>query len=236
MKMNIVGSQTAEEVRESYRKEVEYVDERLGEVMARLRREGLLEDTLVVLTSDHGEGLGDHNLRGHVQQVYGSLMDAPLIMSHPGKLPRGKTIRNRVRHVDILPTIMDVLGVESYGATRGRSLLPLVNGEDSREHPVAGMTFKPEAGRNLASLIDGDLKIIHDIDADKYELYDLSRDPGELDNLATKEIVASNRMKIKLRKFLKSVNYSNKAISSRKATIDVDEKTMETLKGLGYAR
>ncbi len=122
-----------------YDAEIREVDEALGKLFDFLRKTGLNENTLVVLTSDHGEEFGEHGLWGmHSHTLYDELLKVPLIFVLPGKLPQGKRVRNLVSAIDILPTILDLVGVTPNNAYQGHSLIPLMSGSvvPSRYHTV----------------------------------------------------------------------------------------------------
>ncbi|MCP5113013.1 MAG: sulfatase, partial [bacterium] len=116
-------------VRRRYVEEVEFVDRHIGELLEELERRGQLDNTLIVFTSDHGEGLGDHGHIGHVNQLYNSLTRVPLILSFPGRLPEGKRITTPAAHIDLYPTILSLLGVETRQRIEGMSLLGVIDGD-----------------------------------------------------------------------------------------------------------
>jgi hypothetical protein len=176
---------SAAEVRERYGLEVEYVDREIGRLLRGLTSRGLLDDTLVVLTSDHGEGVGDHRLLGHIDQLYDSLIRVPLIISFPGRLPAGVVIEDPVSVIDVLPTVLDVLGLPPRQEHRGQSLLPLIRGSAVGGAPVLAETYRPEAPEDLRAVVDrGHKLIVAQGAAARVELYDLASDPGELHDMA----------------------------------------------------
>ncbi len=167
------------EKRRRYDREIAYADRQIGRLLDALRARGDLKDTLVVFTSDHGEGMGDHGLVGHVHQLYDSLLRVPLILSGPGIAgPRAE--REPVGLVDLVPTLLDVFGLPSPSDLPGRNLL---GASHDRPTPLLAMTFAPEARQDLmAVMVDGH-KLIVDTDTRERELYDLVDDPGELNDL-----------------------------------------------------
>ncbi len=119
-----------------YDGEVRHADDHAGVLMARLGDLGLADDTLVVLTSDHGETLDETNNCWRGQEVhFGHVgltepnVHVPLILRKPGLVPQGKTVDALVHHVDITPTILDLLGIEPPARIDGQTLLPLMRGE-----------------------------------------------------------------------------------------------------------
>ena len=93
-----------------YDGEVAYADAQVGRLIEWLDRNGLRERTLVVVTSDHGEGLGDHGEDEHMMLVYDSTLRVPLILSRLGTLPGGTRVSGQFRSVDLMPTVLDLLG------------------------------------------------------------------------------------------------------------------------------
>ena len=137
---------STEEVRARYAREVEAVDESVGELLDFLEAEGLLEKTLIVLTSDHGEGLGQHGVTGHIEQVYDSMIHVPLILWRPGLVPEGKEIEQSVALVDLYPTLFDLLDISWSHPLRGESLFDLIHGKPSEgSRVIYSETYPPEA-------------------------------------------------------------------------------------------
>ena len=171
---------TLPELRKRYAEEVEYVDRQLGDLLAALARGGRRDDTLIVLTADHGEGLGDHGYLGHVGALYEEQLLVPLILSWPGRLPAGVTVETPVSLLDLLPTVTDLLSIPDDAPRLGRSLAPLIErapGSDV-DVPIVAETAPGELG----AIIAGDLKLIADPSFRRTMLYDLARDPRETRN------------------------------------------------------
>lgn len=175
-----------EEWPEWYAREVAFVDAELGRAIAALKQAGLWEDAVVVFTSDHGEGLGEHGLQQHIEQLYDSLLRVPLIVVAPGLLPAGTVVDVPVQHIDVLPTVLELLDISIEQPLRGRSLVSLALGRDTTgARPILGETHQPEARLDLRSLVLNGFKYIVDTGTGSEELYALADDPAELRNLAT---------------------------------------------------
>lgn len=175
---------TTELSRERYRLEVEYVDRQIGRLLDRLQQDDRLSDTVVIITSDHGEGLGDHGLLGHIHQLYDTLIRVPLIVVAPG-IPRASVDGDLVvRHVDLRPTILSLLDVEDPVPGVGVDLAPFLRGgELPLEMPHLCTTYKPLARADLRGLVVGSRKLIREEAPGTTELYDLVADPEELNDL-----------------------------------------------------
>ena len=114
------------DVRERYRKEVEYADRQIGDLLSALDRAGHRDNTLIILTADHGEGLGDHGYLGHAASLFEEQLRVPLILSWPARLPAGITVDSAVSLVDVLPTVTQLLAIPDHAVRTGRSLVPLM--------------------------------------------------------------------------------------------------------------
>ncbi|MFO8055739.1 MAG: sulfatase [bacterium] len=189
-----------EYLRDLYDGEIRFMDRELGKVVDWLRDQGLYENTLIVIVADHGEGLGDHDFWTH-GILYQEQVLLPLIFRVPGM--EGKRVSGRVRSIDIMPTILDLLGVRDPQQTDGKSLVPAMkSGRDIKDRPayaesqnkfsmrVMGRVYQKDV---MYSLTRGDYKYILNITGAQEELYNLSRDPGEQKNLAGDERYSSRK-------------------------------------------
>lgn len=171
---------TLAEIRERYRLEVESADRAVGRLLDALRRRGLFENALVVVTGDHGEALGEHGCVGHVVNLHEEMLRVPLVMRLPGgERPPWFVQRAHqlVRHVDLAPTILDLAGIEAWDGMQGRSLRL-----DGRRALLAE-THPPEAPRELYALRDEEYSLVFDAAQGRFRMYDLAADPLELDDV-----------------------------------------------------
>ena len=165
-----------------YDGEVAYTDFALGRLFRFLEESGLADQTLTVLTADHGEGLGDHEERTHGYLAHNATIWVPLIVAGPGL--KARQHREPVTHSDIMPTILDVLGIAPPPGLQGRSLRPALAGRQVPSNRIYFECLSPyyELGwAPLRGFIEGDEKFVQ---APLPELYDLDEDFGELRNLA----------------------------------------------------
>ena len=173
---------------------VSHVDDQIGRLLAAMDERRLLDDTLVVVTSDQGVCLGEHGLfmkRNFYEQSVGAI----LIVSRPGHLPEGKVIDDPVELVDVMPTILDAAGVKLPSTVQGRSLLPLVAGrEKGRDSVFSEIDFSlpqferyylPNSRRVMVRSREWKMSYFvgRSGDARQGDLYHLTEDPGELHNL-----------------------------------------------------
>ena len=171
--------------RHAYYGAIAYIDDQIGRLMAALRATGLAEDTIVILTSDHGEMLGERGL-WYKMSFFEGASRVPLVIASPGRFaPR--RVGASVSLVDLMPTLVDLSGgdARSLGiAIDGRSLAPHLAGAAGHDEAI-GEYLAEGAVAPLVMIRRGELKFIHS-PADPDQLYNLKRDPGERDNLAAK--------------------------------------------------
>jgi arylsulfatase len=186
-------------VRALYDGEVRVFDDLVAGWVKALEDLRILDDTLVIVTADHGEELMERGHVGHCScNLKGTLYDeairVPLVMRLPGRIPAGAVVRQQVSQVDLMPTIFDLLGLPLPAGTDGESTLPLIRGEATgfREHAFAettpaGWQALEKDDRELFCVRTQDWKLILSTDTarrqDRWELYNLREDPGERTNL-----------------------------------------------------
>lgn len=217
---------------ERYVGEIAYTDEELGRLFDALDDLGLTDNTLVVLTADHGEGRMQHGEETHATFLYDSTLLVPLIFRCPGLVPAGQRLTPQVRLIDIAPTILDFLGYDNLPDAQGTSLLPLITGErDNLRLEAYGESLYGMYNYGLAPLHmlrEGGWKYIH---APKPELYHIAADPGELTNLIEQEPARAAEMEEKLRAMITN---APRVIQSGSAAVDVSSDAVDKLRSLGY--
>ncbi len=166
---------------------VRFVDEHLGDLLKSLNQQGLDRNLIVVLTSDHGEALGEDGRFGHVDLTDEVLL-VPLLLAFPDRRGSGKVIERQVRQVDIWPTVADVVGLTSVADWDGASLVPLVDG-GSWTGSGEAWAYSAAANRGVGLRLEGHTKMIFDntawsIPGPRQQLFDLKSDRSEVLNLA----------------------------------------------------
>ena len=180
-----VAAAEIEEISGRYDSGIAYTDERLGRLLARLEERGLDRRTVIVVTSDHGEALGEKGFAGHAYLYDWNLL-VPLLIAVPGD-GGGRVVEDQVRSVDLLPTLTDLAGLETPRGLDGASLVPLLEGREAA-HPRAAWSYAAFSNRGLALRFDNRLKYLYNNTAwaplqGREELYDLRQDPGEEQDL-----------------------------------------------------
>jgi arylsulfatase A-like enzyme len=170
-----------------YDAEIAYMDWQLRRIFAAL--EPIQDDTLVLITADHGEildeqlGFYDHH------GLYEGNIHVPLILYWPGRFPAGRRVPGFVQNVDFVPTFFDILGLPDTEQTEGRSLLPCIDG--ARDGNYEEVILSEATWEVKRGLVNAQWKFIHSLERDPHgrplqELFDLTTDPTEQDNLAEK--------------------------------------------------
>ncbi|GAK58465.1 hypothetical protein U27_05439 [Candidatus Vecturithrix granuli] len=189
-----------EAVRALYTQTLRQQDAKIGKVLQRLEELGLKENTLIVITADHGDELLEHGFVGHAStswdaSVYDDLINVPLLLYYPKVFPAGKRIDTQVRVIDILPTVLDALNIPLTAKIQGQSLLPLIRGDSdfheefafSETTPCGYSCPKRLENHRRRSVRSNEWKLIANYNPDendtRYELYHLAEDPGETKNV-----------------------------------------------------
>ena len=210
--------------------EIAYTDSQVGRLLDWLDQNDRARDTVVMVMGDHGESLGEHGESGHGFFVYEGATRVPFIVRAPIDSSKGRRITTPVRAVDVLPTALDLLGVDSIPSD-GASLVPLLTGEmESMDLACYSEAVYPRyhfGWSDLVSLRVGDMKYIS---APRPELYDLATDPNEVNNLVEQRSEVADRMNTQLSEL--ESGWENSAPSERVEEIDPD--TRARLAALGY--
>ena len=172
-----------DELEDPYDGEIAYTDAEVKRIVQWLRSRNELEDTLIVITADHGESLEEHGEREHGIFVYRSTMRVPLIMTAPELLPQGVVVNSGVELVSLMPTILDVLGIETGYDLDGASFVDAWKSPDFPFEPIYGESEHPRRSFGWAGLRALTTERWHYVLAPRPELYDRSADPNELVNV-----------------------------------------------------
>jgi len=173
------------EVIANYYGMISLADHTFGRILNAVREAGIEEETYIVFTSDHGDWLGDHGLLLKGPMLYDGLVRVGFLMTGPG-IPGGKVVDEPVSLVDIFPTFLELAGVEPDRPRHGRSLMPVIAGEEKRSHSY--LEWDLGASRcgvelQLRMVRTRDMKLTVDQISGAGEMYDLSADPFETTNL-----------------------------------------------------
>jgi choline-sulfatase len=218
-----------------YDAEVAYTDQEIGRLLNRLTALDLDSSTLVVITADHGEEFGDHQGFEHGHTLYEELLHVPLVLRLPHRLPRGRVVDSAVRQIDLAPTILELAGLSPEECFAGKSLLPLIEGNEEGDRPVfaEGNFWGPD----LYSWRSDGFKLIlrpgvGQEPATRAELYDLRQDPAEQTDIAGSSTGHRDRM-------LADLQWVREQLGSHRqpeatGAVDLEPDQVRRLRALGY--
>ncbi len=175
--------------------ELALIDAEIGRLLRQIEHSPLAERAAVLLTSDHGEAFGEHDYYKHANTLYDELLRVPLLVQAQNLTPR--VVDEPVSLVDLGPTILDLFGLDTPGASMGQSLVPFLRGET----PALSRPILADSRMKRALVLPGGTKVIVDDRNHTLELYDLAADPGEKDSLADDTARLSPALPL-LRRFL----------------------------------
>ena len=214
-----------------YLGEIAYTDSQLARLWAYLEDNNLVDNTVLIFASDHGESLGEHQESTHGFFIYQAGIHVPLIVVTPVEAFQGKSRKSVVSLTDIMPTMMEMAGMELVSQIQGRSLVPLITEDREFEDSVAyAETFYPRfhyGWSELQSVQQGRYKLII---APQLELYDVEADPNELNNLTSSQPQETRQLMDLANRFIEESSRDALEMDYR----HMDEETRQKLTALGY--
>jgi len=217
------------EFKDPYDGEVASVDESVGRIMEKLKELGLYDNTLIIITSDHGEMLGEHEEEGHGYYIYESAIKVPLIIKIPGSR-KHRIVDDTVGLIDIFPTVCSKLGIAVPQFIQGVDLFGYFEGKgvgEDRYQYTESLTATKFGGNSLLGVVRGKWKYIQ---TTRPELYNVEKDPGEENNLIEQEPKRAHLMQGNLKYIMDSYLGG----IAKPDNSDVDFETRKKLESLGY--
>lgn len=227
-----------------YDSAIAWTDQNVGMLVEGLARADLLNNTLIVIASDHGEAFGEHGIEGHARMLYRETQHTPLIIALPMAMPSGIVVEEPVANIDLWPTLFEWTGIAHSDAVDGRSLTPLIrqaagfpNEEAAgfRERVLLSQLDQSWGSRDrepeplVAGLFEGHRFVWHRWEPEQFELYDLKNDPEERRNLARAQPRRVAAIRDRIRKLLEA-----KAPIEPALEVEVKAGQMAELRALGY--
>jgi arylsulfatase A-like enzyme len=222
-----------------YDNSIRWVDANVGTLVATLQNEELMERTLLVIASDHGEAFHEHGREGHARDIHRETTHVPLLLALPFRLSEGIVVESPVENVDIWPTLLDLLGLPSLRHVDGRSLVPLIEAAArGEERPDERLRFayldqnwgvrnsKPDP---IASVGDGRYRLLRG--AKNVQLFDVQSDPNEKRNLAAAQPEVVERLEVLLREHLSGPEPE----WGPPQHVELSDMELGQLRALGYA-
>jgi arylsulfatase A-like enzyme len=221
---------------------VREADERVSRIVASFESVGVWQNTLFVLVSDHGEELADHGGWQHDQSLYQELVHVPFIVRFPGNARGGRRVTAPVGLLDVVPSLAEILGLQAPADARGRSLVPLIDGEllpheprvSSMRHNVKKFYEPYKEGRGDVNVMirRGPWKGIWNAELDTVELFRLDTDPAEQTDLGQAERVIADAMRTISRSML--AGCAPGAPVQGGPEVELDDESRRQLESLGY--
>lgn len=220
---------------------IESVDERIGFIINALKHRNLLQQTIFIFTSDHAEEFGEHGQWGHGSfgkecKFNQTLMKIPLVIAGP-KIPRGKRIKQHVAHIDLMPTLNELLGGNYAGDMQGESLLPVMHGKLNRNREIYFNNIVQN--QQVDALLIDKIKIVSMQDG-TFKLYDIEGDPNETKDLSSAMSSIMGTMQLRLLA-IRSEN-KDKRLHRKKSSgftpksKEEEHEIFNQLKSLGYTK
>lgn len=217
-----------------YDGEIAWTDELVGRLLDHLERSGRAASTLVLVSGDHGESLGEHGEADHGFFVYEATTHVPMILAGPYQDLAGKVLKAPVGQADVAPTLLELAGVAGgLEPGQGRSFVPLLEGRsDPPGTPPRGYSesFLPRLHFGWSELRSIHTERWQFVEAPRAELYDLAADPGQLTSLVERE----RRTLRELRDALSALEATVEPLASGSSPVEEDEETLRALAALGY--
>jgi arylsulfatase A-like enzyme/Flp pilus assembly protein TadD len=213
-----------------YDGEIAYTDHELGRLLKVMEERELLNNSLVAVLSDHGESLGEHGEFSHGVFLYDATIRIPWILAGPG-VPQGKRVPDQARTIDLLPTIVELLGGNLSEKRQGVSLTPAFSGQSVETQDAYAETLFPRINLGWAELRAIRTNKWKYIQAPKPELYDLENDPGEQKNVIDAHPKEGSELRTRLQQLYSDLS----GASTEKVAVGrVDPQLEKQLRSLGY--
>ncbi|MBP2681431.1 MAG: sulfatase [Candidatus Krumholzibacteriota bacterium] len=222
-----LSTREIEKLKDYYDGSIRRADEQIGRLVDAARKASGKRDLVVVVTSDHGDEFLEKGRFHHENLLIEELIRVPLVFWSSGGLARGTEVRTLVRHVDLLPTLADLIGAETPAGIAGRSLASMLRGGTD----TAEVESFAE-GDYCASLNRGDWKMMLVDSTGTFRLYNLSSDPGEKKDLAGTAGDVYIEMRTRLAQYMAEAKAAREAAGA--AETQADEETVRKLRALGY--
>jgi arylsulfatase A-like enzyme len=221
-----------------YDGEIRYTDEYVGKLLQALARAGVLRNTLVVLFGDHGDEFYEHGKTTHDRTLYQEILHVPLVFWWPDRLPAGRRLEAVTSLVDVMPTVLDYLGLEHEGPLQGASLRPLIEGSITRVHDTVWAELNTWI--HVQAVMDDRCKLIRNVSEDTWELYQWRQDRAEQANLYAQ--TAAREVQLALTGQWERWTRDNRMLAEKLAPqregerVPLDEQQLRRLKALGYVQ
>jgi arylsulfatase A-like enzyme len=236
-----------QEAIDRYDGEILHNDRSLEQLVNKLKQLGILDNTLIVVVSDHGEEFWEHGWTAHGHSLYQELTHGVFVMWNPKLIPTPRRVTETVQLIDVMPTVLDLLSLKVPNVVQGQSLVPFARGQHfQRRGPVMTSRYAsphahgmvPENATDTVALLDTNWKLVYrdkgkSVGLNKVELYDRRTDRGETNNVAAQHPQDVDRMMTEIGKWL-DAEKQIRTILGRGTKATMDQQTLDQLRSLGY--
>jgi len=230
----VITPADVEQLKSYYDGIVTSMDASIGRLFDELKRTGAYDDSLIIVTADHGDGFMEHGFLAHSAAPYEELVRVPLLVKLPHSRLGGRVVDDQVRLIDVMPTVLDVLGIPAGEDLQGSSLLPLLDERGPDAPEVLGTQAISEIAEDMSdpcvSIRTEGLKYLYFPKDDRGELYDLQADPDEHHDVALERPEKAAELREEARQI-----YSE-GQERDVAEVSLDQETIDELRALGYVK
>lgn len=212
-----------EDLLKLYDAEIRYTDSQIGRVLDTLEESGILENTIVIVTADHGEAFGEHDRFGHHPYPYDELIKVPLIIAGPGV--ESTTVNKQVSLLDLSPTVLDLVGAETPDSMEGQSFASVLSGDDLDDRTA--MTISDNG--TVFGCRTSEWKYITRTDGEESILFDLTSDPTESNNLIKDDRDVMDQFEATIAEYRASIDHSDAT-----GNVEYSPEVRQRLADLGY--
>ncbi len=218
-----LSKQDQEFIEAAYDAEIISVDRDLKALFDYLKNSKQYENTIIIVTSDHGEEFGEHGyMAWHSHTLYDELIKVPLILKLPSKIAVGRSINKQTRSIDIVPTLLELLNIPANNQIEGKSLLRLIENGDLAEFEEFAISQKDRTGNLPTSVRTSEWKLYNKL------LFNLTLDPKEQKNAASENKSVADSLKKQFD------TARNKDVPAEQKDVEIGNESIEQLKSLGY--
>jgi len=214
-----------------YDGEIRFTDDILGQILAELERSGRGQQTLIVVTSDHGEEFFEHGGKGHTRTLFDEVVKIPLIFCWPGHLREGAVVPDQVRLIDVMPTILALAAVELETEVQGRDISELLRGDSLPEQSALCELMVFEKMRALRTRR---MKVIKPLGSPGQAYFDLRRDPNERRRISSLTAPAKALLKELEEATRESLSLYASLTRGQSQEMQISEEMRQRLRSLGY--
>ena len=221
-----------------YDGEILYTDGYVSKLLEKFAEYGIIDNTLVVIYSDHGDEFYEHGSTAHGHSLHNELTHIPLIFNWPRAIAGNKKIDCLVSQIDIMPTILDYLDIQYSSDMQGKSLKGLIEGKEENPHDIVYGEVSIHPNKLFAAARSRNYKFILDLQTGKKQLFNINDDPDEQINIYLEKslegpVLIENQLTLRL---INNSKLADRLSGKEEDSVELDEEQIRQLKALGYVQ